>query len=135
MFSSLSYAGEPMPGELPCTPEDTRPRCLFDFDEDGKVKTKDGIAERTFSFPPLKVGFIFDVNHIAVLPYGAIEMFDWDMFGEMFNSNFGVSWNRVFVDLSWEIVPIMKIGPTIWGGYNVGEKDWAAGVGVNILKF
>jgi hypothetical protein len=126
---------EPPPEEKPCVPGDERPRCLFDFDQDGKVKTESGVAERTFDFPPLKIGFIFDVNHKAVFPHAAIQLVEWEMFGEIFATNFGASWNRVFVDLSWSAIPLMYIGPTIFAGYNIGEKDWSAGIGVNILRF
>lgn len=135
LISSVAYADDPTPEEVPCVKDDPRPRCLFEFEEDGQVHTKDPRAERTFKFPPLKAGFIFDVNHKAILPHIGIQIVDWDMFGETFNTNFGVSWMRTFVDFSWEIVPIMKIGPSIWAGYNVEENDWAAGIGFNILKF
>lgn len=135
LFCGTAYAEPPPPEEMPCVPGDERPRCLFDWDDDGRVKTESGIAERTFNFPPLKVGFIFDAKNIAVLPYGSIQVVEWGMFGEMFSTNIGVSWNRVFADFAWEAIPIMKIGPTIFGGYNVGEKDYCIGVGVNILKF
>jgi hypothetical protein len=135
LVSATAYADEPPPVDPPCVKDDPRPQCLFTFDPDGKVHPKDPKAARIFNFPPIKAGFIFDVNHVNILPYTSLEVLDWDIGSEMFNSNIGVSWGRVLVDIQWVALPIISIGPTIWGGYNVGANDWAAGIGFGILKF
>lgn len=137
MAPAVAYAEPPPPDEVPCVEGDKRPRCLFEFDEDGEVHTESGVAERTFDFPPLKVGFIFDATSVNVYPYAAIQVKEWTMFGgEIFSTNLGLSWNRALIDLHWAAIPIMYIGPSIWAGWDFsGDGSWAAGVGVSILKF
>jgi len=119
----------------PCVKDDPRPRCLFDFDEDGEVHTETGEAERTFAFPKVKVGFVADLRFFDVVPYTTLEVVDWTMFGELFSIDAGLASSRVIISLNYAIIPILSIGPTIFGGYNVKEKDWCAGAGVAILKF
>ena len=113
--------------------DEPTPRDQFEFDEDGNVKTDNGKAERTFWFPPLKVGFLVDLqpDNRDVAPHLSIELFDFSDFA--FNA--GVAQSRVFLSFGWEIVPIAKIGPIVWGGYNVKDETWAAGLGVSILDF
>jgi len=114
----------------------TNPRDNFTFNDDGSVNTRDGKAEKTFSFPPMKAGFIVDVKHFDVTPHMALEMVE---FGAPWIGDFaldlGVAAGRLFVSLDWELVPIIKIGPTVWVGYNVREEDVSYGVGVSILDF
>ncbi len=119
----------------PCVPNDMRPECLFHFDPNGQVHTQDGIAERTFSFPPLKIGFIFDLHSVGLFPYGAIQVVDWWMFNQEFSVNAGLSWERAIVDYHWSIVPLLDFGPSIWAGWDFQNESFSAGLGVTILKF
>ena len=113
------------------------PRACFDgFDPDGGVVTKDGEAERTFSFPPVKAGFIVDVHNRDILPHISAEVHEWDVFWKgNFTLDAGVAASRVFASLTWEFLPIIKAGPSIWAGYNVKENDSAYGIGFTILDF
>lgn len=113
------------------------PRACFDgFDPDGGIITKDGEAERTFSFPPVKAGFIVDIHNKDILPHISAEVYELDV---PWNGNMafdvGVAASRVFTSLTWEFLPIVKAGPSIWAGYNVKENDYAYGVGFTMLDF
>jgi hypothetical protein len=113
------------------------PRACFDgFEEDGTIKTKSGKAERTFSMPALKAGFIVDVWTLDVLPHMSIELrtFELPWLGD-FSLDTGVATSRLFVSVTWELIPFVKIGPSLWAGYHVREEVFAGGVGVSILDF
>lgn len=118
-----------------CEENDLRPQCLFTIDDDGQVHTDDGQAERTFSFPNLKTGFVLDVVAPNLQPFIAVEVVEWSLFGENLAIDIGGSTGLAFASLDWELIPIMKLGPTIWGGWNVPEKKYAFGVGFTIIKF
>jgi hypothetical protein len=118
-----------------CKEYDLRPQCLFTIDDDGKVHTEDGEAERTFSFPALKTGFILDMRAPNLLPFISMELLEWGMFGESFSSDIGGTAGLAFISLNWEVLPIIKLGPTIWGGWNVPEKQYTFGAGFTIIKF
>lgn len=111
------------------------PRCGFEFEEDGTVKTESGKPERTFSLPPFKGGFVFDFYNRDITPSVLVQMFDFEVVDEDFGVEVGVATSRLFVSLSWEIVPIVKIGPSVWAGYHISENDPAFGLGVSILDF
>lgn len=111
------------------------PRCHVKVDDEGDVKTKSGKAERTFSFPSIKQGYIFDFYNPNVLPYFSIEALEFDLAEEDFAIDIGSTVNRVFGSLTWEFIPIAKVGISVWGGYNVIETEPAFGVGVSILDF
>lgn len=112
------------------------PRACFEFDKDDKVITESGEPERTFSFPPVKTGFVVDFRNLDVLPYLGVQMFDFSLpkVGD-FSVDAGVAPSRLFVSLNWELIPIVKAGPMIWGGVNIKEKESAFGVGLTILNF
>lgn len=121
--------------------EDTKceddPRACFDgFEDDDTVVPKDPKVVRTFSFPPIKVGFIVDMNYWDVLPHIGVELLEinapWN--GD-FSVDINVATSRVFTSLTWEFLPIIKAGPSVWVGYNVKEKDKAYGIGFSILNF
>lgn len=103
---------------------------------DGPIVTRDGEAERTFSFPPIKAGFIIDVYNKDILPHISAEVLaieaPWN--GD-FSIDIGVAASRVFTSLTWEFIPIIKAGPSIWVGYNVKEASQAYGVGFTVLDF
>ena len=107
------------------------PRDYFTFDDEGNVTTDDGKAERTFWLPAMKTGFIVDFNHRDLTPHLSIELFEFSDFA----FNFGVAQSRAFVSFGWEMIPVAKIGPIIWGGYNIKQNIYALGVGVSILDF
>lgn len=113
-----------------CTGEGEDELC-FCFDEDDKIETPDGEAERTFSIPPIKMGFVFDFHNTDLLPHFGIQIFS---IGDI-SADFAVARSRVFISLNWELVPIIKLGPSVWAGYNVRETEPAYGVGVSILNF
>lgn len=112
------------------------PRDCFDFKDDDSITTESGKPERTFSFPPLKAGFVVDFRNRDILPHISIEVkaFEVPYIGD-FALDAGVATSRVFTSLTWEFLPIVKIGPSIWVGYNVKENDFAFGVGVSMLDF
>ena len=112
------------------------PRDCFEFEDDDSITTESGKAERTLSFPPLKAGFVIDVYNRDILPHISIELkaFEVPRVGD-FAFDVGVATSRVFASLTWEFLPIVKIGPSIWAGYNVRENDPAFGVGVSMLDF
>lgn len=146
LFSSVALAEEPEEEKKDeeqeenfrpddCTEDDVRPRCQFEFDEDGRIRTKSGDAERTFAFPPLKTGFILDIGVPDFLPYVALEIFNVGILGETFAMDVGGSSGRIFLSLDYELLPIMKLGPMLWFGYNVPEETYSYGLGFTILKF
>lgn len=136
LLSSPAQADDPPPeDDKPCEKDDPRPQCLFDFDPDGKVHPKDPRAERVFEMPPLKTGFLVDVRAPDVVLYVSIQLLHWNIFGEDFAITAGAAPSRAIMTLDWEVIPIMRIGPNIWGGYNVPEKEWTFGAGFTILKF
>lgn len=122
-----------------CRCEDD-PRCCFgEFEEDDSITTESGKAERTFSLPPVKAGFLIDIYNRDLLPHitMGLKSFTVPQFGSWgdFSIDVGVATSRAFVALTWEIIPIVKIGPMLWGGYNVKETDAAFGVGFSMLDF
>lgn len=126
-FSPAALAGD-------CSED---PRSCFDgFRGDDSVITEDGEAERTFSFPPVKAGFVLDLKNTDVLPHISIEAVDFSVpYAGDFAVDVGVATSRIFTSLTWEVIPIVKVGPSIWAGYNVKEGDMAFGVGISILDF
>jgi hypothetical protein len=127
------WLGASSPASASCEDD---PRDCFRFDDDGSIITESGKAERTFSFPPLKAGFVVDFYNRDILPHISIEIktFEIPHAGD-FAFDAGVATSRVFASLTWEFLPIVKIGPCIWAGYNVKENDPAFGVGVSMLDF
>jgi hypothetical protein len=111
--------------------------CLADddtgliVDEDGQVHTDDGKAERTFSFPPVKTGFLLDVYSVDIQLHLSLEVYS---FGD-FTVDVGAASSRSFVSLTWEFIPVIKIGASLWGGYNVVDNSPAFGIGASILEF
>lgn len=131
--STLAFADDD------CKCEDD-PRCCFgEFEDDDSITTESKKAERTFSLPPLKAGFVIDVYNRDLLPHITIGLkeFTISQFGNWgdFSIDVGVATSRVFTSLTWEIIPIVKIGPMLWGGYNVKENDAAFGIGFSMLDF
>lgn len=118
-----------------CEGDDPPPRCLFDFDDDGKVRTEDGQAERLFSLPIIKTGIVGDFKNPTITPYLAVELFYFSLFSETFSFDVGVATDRILLDFNWEIISFLQMGPLVWGGYNVIENDYAFGVGFSALKF
>lgn len=100
-------------------------------DENGQVHTDDGKAERTFSFPPVKTGFLLDVYNVDIQLHLALELYS---FGD-YTIDIGAASSRGFVALTWEFIPVIKIGASLWAGYNVVENEPAFGVGASILEF
>jgi hypothetical protein len=129
LSSSVSYAEEPK-----C--EDDPRACFDDFKDDGTIIPKDKSVARTFSFPPIKAGFIVDVYNRDILPHISVEVLELDApWSGDYALDVGVGNSRVFASLSWEFIPLIKAGPSIWAGYNVKEKSQAYGVGFTILDF
>lgn len=128
---AMSWAGDP---DCAKTPDD--PRCVVVVDDDDSVDTGDETAKKTFSMPPMKAGFMFDFYHTDLLPHLAMEAFLFNVpkLGD-FTIDIGVATSRAFVTLTWEVIPIVKIGPAVWVGYNVREEDPAFGVGISLLDF
>jgi len=113
------------------------PRLCFDgFKDDGTVVTRDGQAEKTFSFPYVKAGFIVDVTEKDVLPHIAVEVASANLpyIGDL-SIDVGVATSRTMVSLTWEFIPLVKAGPLIWAGYNVKLGTAAYGVGFSVLDF
>ncbi len=111
-------------------------KCFEDPKGNGKVVPKDPDVRRTFSFPPVKAGFIIDFKHKDILPHISVEVVEFTVprVGD-FAVDVGVAVSRVFTALSWELIPFIKAGPSIWIGYNVKENDYAYGVGITLLDF
>jgi len=107
------------------------PRDCFSFDPNGKVHTDSGQAEKTYAFPPIKAGFIFDFNTVDITPHISIEAYEV----HHFELEFGIANSRVFTSIGWQVIPIIKLAPVIWGGWNVKDKTYAYGIGINILDF
>lgn len=114
------------------------PQDCFDFNEDETVNTESGGAERTFSIPPMKVGFVVDLNNRDILPDWTIQIphaeLDLPKAGAL-TLNVGVATSRIFASVDWEIAPIVRLGPTFWVGYNVKAEEIAYGLGFAILDF
>ena len=128
--------GSPVFADDDCKCEDD-PRCCFDFDDDDdSIKTDSGKAERTFSLPPLKGGFVVDFYNRDILPHISVGLKEFGIpkIGD-FSFDFGVGTSRVFAALTWEIIPIVKIGPCLWAGYNIRENEPAFGLGLSMLDF
>jgi hypothetical protein len=131
---SILFAGNALANESPdCTlPENKfEPRCIFEFDENDQVHTESGKAERTFAFPPVKTGFVYDVYSQDIEIHLSLEV----LYFKSFALDLGVASQRAFVSLTYEFIPVIKIGAGIWAGYNVTEEQPAFGVGVAILDF
>lgn len=107
------------------------PRDHFEVDPDGTVHTDDGKAERAFSLPPIKTGFLVDVYNPSIDVHLSLELVNVNDF----TFDVGVASDRVFVAVTWEFIPVIKIGPSVWGGYNVSEKEPSFGVGFSVLEF
>lgn len=116
---------------------ETDPRdCFQGFDPDGGVIPNSGKPAKTFSVPPIKAGFVIDFYHRDLLPHISIEAVAFTVpYAGDFTWDFGVASSRVFTSLVWEVIPIVKIGPSIWAGYNVRENSAAFGIGVSLLDF
>lgn len=113
------------------------PRACFDgFENDGTVKPKDSKVKRTFSFPPIKAGFVVDIYNRDVLPHISLELKELHLpyIGDL-SFDVGIATSRVFGILTWEFIPIIKAGPNLWVGYNVKESSPAFGLGFSILDF
>lgn len=113
------------------------PRACFDgFRDDDSIDPKDEDVEKTFNFPAIKAGFIVDFGERDVLPHISVEVVEFSVpkIGD-FALDVGVASSRVFSSLTWELIPIVKVGPSIWAGYNVKDNEPAFGVGVSILDF
>ena len=115
--------------------EDPR-ECFDGFEDDGTVITKDPTVSRTFSFPPVKAGFVVDAYNWDILPHIGVEVVSvsapWD--GD-FSIDINVAASRLFTSLTWEFFPIIKAGPLVWVGYNIKQESPAYGVGFSILDF
>lgn len=113
------------------------PRECFDgFEEDDTIITKDKAVKRTFSFPPIKAGFVIDVHNKDILPHVGVEVLEIDApWGGDYSLDVGVAASRVFTSITWEFIPIVKAGPSIWVGYNIRQGGPAYGVGVTVLDF
>ena len=114
------------------------PRYCFSFGDNDEVKTKSGKAERTFELPPIKAGFIVDLRSPDVMPHIAVELFEFNIGGSKwtdFSVDAGVANHRVLASLNWEIVPIAKMGPSVWVGYNFDDQEPTFGIGFSVLDF
>jgi len=113
------------------------PRACFNgFDDKGEIIPDGGKAKRTYSFPPIKAGFLIDVYNRDLLPHIGIELkqFSLPYVGDL-AWDAGVATSRAYTSITWEFIPIIKAGPSIWVGYNVRENSPALGVGFSILDF
>lgn len=109
--------------------------CFKGFNGD-TIVTNSGKAERTFSVPPMKAGFLVDFSDLDVLPFVSIELLSVGLpVVDDVTLDLGVATSRVFIDVVFEFIPIVKIGPSIWIGYNVPNSDISYGVGVSFLDF
>lgn len=114
------------------------PRDCFTFDENGQVHTDSGAAEKTFNWPPMKIGFLVDFNYKDILPDWTIQIPHTEIdlpYGQALALNAGVATSRAFISLDYEAIAIIRMGPTIWCGYNFLQEDIAWGVGFSILDF
>ena len=133
-FACLAFSVPAYAGDKEC--KDDPRECIDGFEDDGTVIPKDPKVARTFSFPPIKAGFVVDFKHRDILPHISVEVTEFTLprVGD-FSVDVGVGNSRVFTSLVWEFIPLIKAGPSIWVGYNVKENDLAYGVGVSILNF
>ena len=127
-INSLALAG----GDCSKDPRD----CFDGFRDDDSIITRDKKAEKTFAMPPLKVGFVVDFYNEDILPHLSVELVDFKIpYAGDFTLDTGVATSRIFASLTWEVIPIIKAGPSVWIGYNVKDNDPAFGLGVTILDF
>lgn len=112
------------------------PRECFDFNDDDSITTNSGKAERTFSFPPVKTGFVFDFRHRDITPHLSVEVVSIPVgkLGDL-TIDGGIAASRLLGSITLEFLPIIKAGPNLWVGYNVKENDIAYGIGVSFLAF
>jgi len=119
------------------------PRSYFKFKKDGTVKTKSGKAEKTFSFPDIKVGFIFIAPQFDALPVLAVELYEFKKVPFYFD--IGISPHVAYLAVGYNIIPIFEVGVFGWVGYHFLDKDKeffgrkfygiSFGIGVTIIKF
>jgi len=110
--------------------------CFNGFEDDGTIIPKDPKVKRTFSIPPIKAGFVVDLHHRDILPHISIELLDFTLpYAGDFALDVGVATSRVMFVFVWEVIPIVKIGPSVWAGYNVRENAPAFGLGFSVLDF
>ena len=115
--------------------EDPR-ECFNGFGDDDHVIPDDPDVKKTFDFPAIKAGFIVDFKDPDILPHIGLEVVDFSLpkVGD-FALDVGVAPSTVFTSLTWELIPIVKVGPSIWAGYNVKDNAPAFGLGITILDF
>jgi len=109
--------------------------CFGEFDEEDNLPTESGAAERTFALPPLKAGFIVDLYKRDILPHISVGLWSFSAPLGYISLDAGVATSRVFINVVWEVIPIVRIGPCVWGGYNVKENTPAFGIGLSMLNF
>ena len=119
------------------------PRSYFDIDKDGKVKTKSGKAEKTFSFPDIKVGFIFIAPQMDILPVLSLEIYEFKKVPFYFD--FGISPHVAYLSVGYNVISIFEVGIFAWAGYHFLDRDeefWGQkfygmsfGLGITVLKF
>jgi hypothetical protein len=124
-------------------PKKKDPRSFFTFDKKGNVKTKSGNAEKTFKFPDIKLGFVFDVPRLDILPILAVELFEFKKVPFYFDV--GVAPHLFYLSIGYNVIRIFEVGVFLWVGYNFVSrkgKYWgrefygmAFGFGMTILRF
>ena len=120
--------------EKPQCKDDPR-ACIDGFDENGNVIIG-GKAKKTYSFPPIKAGFLVDFYNVDLLPHIGLEYKQLTVpyVGDL-AFDVGVATSRAYTSVTWEAIPLIKAGPSVWAGYNVRENSVAFGVGFSILDF
>ena len=87
-------------------------------------------------FPPLKTGFLIDLDPAGRdgFFYIGLEVTSFKVFGEEFSFDVGVASSRVMTGVGWGALYDGKVGPFVWGGYNIAAGALAYGIGFTVLK-
>ncbi len=94
--------------------------------------------ERTYQFPDISSGFIWDMASMDVSPSLQVELFEWntkiDRLGRL-KLDFGVAYQRAYVYFGKLWTSIFEISTGIWAGWNFDDMQFAYGIGFTVIKF
>lgn len=147
---------ENVPEDLDITTEDFDGPLGGHFNDKGEWIPDDPKVELTYAIPDFKAGFIFDAGAIAdadrsndtgaITPSLQIEIVEFDLPGELFNSgllsylgtwsfDIGAGYQRAYGYIGPRLTSIFEITIGFWGGWNFEDKQPAFGVGIGVIKF
>ena len=118
-----------VPEVLPVTAPESE--ICGDILEDGTFEPCDKSVKRTYNFPDISVGVIFDIASLKPEPVIMIELFDV----RNIKSDIGASYAGTFISLGYRLTSMIEITPFIFGGVRIPDIKPTYGVGISLTKF